>query len=66
MTKQEPINRGMNEQLSRLVAAYGWRVSNLDAKRLGIPERVLFDACVKGQAKLVYVHELVTAYLIFA
>lgn len=56
--------------LATLTARYGFRVSNLDAKRAGVSEHVLFSAVVAGRAKLERVHFVAgcdaTVYLIFA
>ena len=66
------------DQLTLLVSRFGFRVSNLDARRAGVPERVLFDAATSGRALLERTHLLggadsegfggghVSVYLIFA
>lgn len=58
-------------QLADLVARFGFRISTLDAKSAGVPERVLFDAVCAGAAKIERMHvlsdrHLVTVYLVFA
>lgn len=61
-------------QLDQLVSSFGFRVSNLDAKSIGISERVLARAVGEGRAKVESAHfcgtsadgAVVVAYLVFA
>ena len=54
--------------IARLVDIYGWRFSNLNAKKAGVPEHILFDAVTKGKAKIEHtsIVTTVSTYLIFA
>ncbi len=60
--------------LATLTARCGFRVSSVDARLAGIPERFLFDACLLGFARLERSHFCgtsadgghVSVYLVFA
>ena len=58
-------------QLAMLVARFGFRISDRNARSVGVHERVLFDAVVAGLAKIerICVHgdrHILTTYLVFA
>lgn len=65
------MNKTDSDQLTALVEQFGFRVSNLDARRAGVREHVLFDAVVAGLAKIERVHvagaqHIATTYVVFA
>lgn len=67
----DTMNKADSSQLAALVERFGFRISNLDARRVGVRERVLFDAVVAGLAKIERAHvagdqHIATTYVVFA